>query len=336
MKHVKMVLYGEPGVGKSVFALGAPDPFFITTDGNYEFLEDFGAKEDGHIQVYTWAEMKKAFADAIKSTHQTIIVDLVEDAFKWCEYEYCKRNGFEHVSDIGFGKGYDITRNEFFIEISKLLASEHNVILIMHGLTYTVKDRRGVDHTKYGPTNRIPDKVLDMIEGRVRYFVRAYLKADEIDGKLIKKRYLSIVPKENEYGISRGLNEAAVPTDIPLDFKTFAEVIGLSTSNKVVKPVETINDIKLKPQAIFKPVEKVEEKPIEKTVVEEKLIEKAIEQFKSAEKVVEEPKVEEKVVEPVVEKPVEQPKQEQASTNVVDKAAALRAKIAALKARQRG
>lgn len=334
MKHVKMVLYGEPGVGKSVFALGAPDPFFITTDGNYEFLEDFGAKEDGHIQVYTWAEMKKAFADAIKSTHQTIIVDLVEDAFKWCEYEYCKRNGFEHVSDIGFGKGYDITRNEFFIEISKLLASEHNVILIMHGLTYTVKDRRGVDHTKYGPTNRIPDKVLDMIEGRVKFFIRAYLKADEIDGKLIKKRYLSIVPKENEYGISRGLNEAAVPTDIPLDFKTFAEVIGLSTSNKVVKPVETINDIKLKPQAIFKPVEKVEEKLIDMsaTVTLEQPIKETLVTETAK---VEEPKVEEKVVEPVVEKPVEQPKQEQTSTNVVDKAAALRAKIAALKAKQR-
>ena len=335
MKHVKMVLYGEPGVGKSVFALGAPDPFFITTDGNYEFLEDFGAKEDGHIQVYTWAEMKKAFADAIKSTHQTIIVDLVEDAFKWCEYEYCKRNGFEHVSDIGFGKGYDITRNEFFIEISKLLASEHNVILIMHGLTYTVKDRRGVDHTKYGPTNRIPDKVLDMIEGRVKFFIRAYLKADEIDGKLIKKRYLSIVPKENEYGISRGLNEAAVPTDIPLDFKTFAEVIGLSTSNKVVKPVETINDIKLKPQAVFKPVEKVEEKQIDMSAtltVDKPIKETVVTEVPKQE----EPKVEEKVVEPVVEKPVEQPKQEQASTNVVDKAAALRAKIAALKARQRG
>ena len=51
MKHIKMVLYGEPGVGKSVFASKAPKPFFITTDGNYEFLSEFGAKEEDHIQV---------------------------------------------------------------------------------------------------------------------------------------------------------------------------------------------------------------------------------------------------------------------------------------------
>ena len=49
-KKIKMVLYGEPGVGKSVFASKAPHPFFVTTDGNYEWLEDFGAKEEDHIQ----------------------------------------------------------------------------------------------------------------------------------------------------------------------------------------------------------------------------------------------------------------------------------------------
>ena len=61
MKHIKMLLYGEPGVGKSVFASKAPRPFFITTDGNYEWLEDFGAKPEDHIQVSSWDEAKKAF-----------------------------------------------------------------------------------------------------------------------------------------------------------------------------------------------------------------------------------------------------------------------------------
>lgn len=231
MKHVKMVLYGEPGVGKSVFASKAPRPFFITTDGNYEFLEDFGAKEEDHIQVNSWAEAKKAFAKDY-SNYDTIVIDLTEDLFKWCEYEYCRLNGYEHVSDVGFAKGYDITRNDFFINICKILNQEKNVILIMHGITYSVKDRRGIEHTKYGPTNRIPDKVLDMIEGRVRYFLRAYMKAEEIDGKLIKKRYLSLVPKENEYGILRGIDENTIPSDIPLDFNAFADTIGLDISKK--------------------------------------------------------------------------------------------------------
>lgn len=226
MKHVKMVLYGEPGVGKSVFASKAPNPFFITTDGNYEFLEDFGAKAEDHIQINSWAEAKKAFTRDY-SNYDTIVVDLTEDLFKWCEYEYCKLNGYEHVSDIGFGKGYDITRNDFFINLCKLLNQEKNIILIMHGLSYTIKDRKGIEITKHGPTNRIPDKVLDMIEGRVRYFLRAYLKAEEVDNKLVKKRYLSLIPKENEYGILRGIDENTIPGDIPLERDVFADLINL-------------------------------------------------------------------------------------------------------------
>lgn len=255
MKHIKMVLYGEPGVGKSVFASKAPKPFFITTDGNYEFLEEFGAKEEDHTQVNSWNEFKKVVSKLDLTNYETVVVDLTEDLFKWCEYEFCRANGYEHVSDPGFAKGYDITRNDFFINISKLLNLEDkNVILIMHGITSSTKDRRGIEHTKYYPTNRIPDKVLDMIEGRVRYFLRCYTKAEEIDGKLFKRRYLSLIPKENEYGILRGIDENSVPSDIPLDFDVFAKTIGLEKSTNKVdeKKIEVakVKDIRIEPTLV--------------------------------------------------------------------------------------
>lgn len=303
MKHVKMVLYGEPGVGKSVFASKAPNPFFITTDGNYEFLEDFGAKPEDHIQVNSWSEAKKAFSKDF-SNYDTIVVDLTEDLFKWCEYEYCRLNGYEHVSDPGFAKGYDITRNDFFINLCKILNQEKNVILIMHGVTSSVKDRRGIEHTKYYPTNRIPDKVMDMIEGRVRYFLRAYMKAEEdANGKLIKKRYLSLVPKENEYGILRGIDENTIPSDIPLDFNVFADTIGLEIpNNKVSKKVEKKAEKKaeqvkiadVKPEVIEEVKPTVEEKKVEQTV-ETKAETKAEQTIETKAEIKEEPKAEVKV-----------------------------------------
>lgn len=255
MKRFKMLLYGEPGVGKSVFASKAPKPYFVTTDGNYEFLEEFGAKPEAHTQVNSWNEAKKLFASNAFDNYETIVVDLLEDLFKWCEYEYCARNRIDHVSDIGYGKGYDSSRNEFFIEICKLLGLEKNVILIMHGMTYMEKDRRGVEHPKHVPSSRLPDKVLDMIEGRVRYCLRCYLKDEEQEnGVLVKKRFLSLVPKPNEFGIIRGIDENAVPHDIPLDFDCFANVIGLDMNSdknpepakktEVKKSVEKKTDIK--------------------------------------------------------------------------------------------
>lgn len=228
MKRIKMLLYGEPGVGKSVFALKAPKPFFVCTDGNYEWLDEFGADPNAHKNVSSWADMK----DVLESNfdgYETVVVDLLEDGFKWCEQEYCVRNKIEHVSDVGYGKAYDTTRNEFFITISKLLSMDKHVILICHGITFTTKDRRGVEHTRYAPSSRIPDKVLDMIEGRVRYCLRCYTAAEEEpDGKITKKRFLSLVPKENEFGIIRGVDENAIPHDILLDFDEFARAIKLN------------------------------------------------------------------------------------------------------------
>lgn len=249
MKRIKMGLYGEPGTGKSVFGSKWPKPFFITTDGNYEWLEDFGADPNAHRQVYSWSEAKQVF-ESLKNdtTYETIVVDLTEDLFKWCEQEYCIKAKIDHVSDVGYGKGYDISRNEFFIEICKLFGLDKHILLIMHGGTVVVKDRRGVEHTKYVPSNRIPDKVLDMIEGRTRYFLRCYLRSKENpDGTVTKERMLSLVPKENEFGVLRGIMETdTLPQDIPLDFDEFAKAIKLYTDDKftiktVVEPTTTVD-----------------------------------------------------------------------------------------------
>ena len=238
MKRIKMILYAEPGVGKSVFASKFPKPFFICSDDNYEWLLDFGAKEEAHVKVTSWTETKKVFKDEYND-YETIVVDLTEDLFMWCELEWCRKNGVEHPSDLGWGKGYSGPRNEFFVEISKLLAKDKNIVLLMHGEVITLKNKRGVEYNTYRPTSRIPDKLLDQLEGRVRYCLRAYIDSKEVDGKLVKTRYLSLVPKEDEYGIIRGVNENEIPQTIPLDFNIFWNtVIGSE------KPIELSKEVK--------------------------------------------------------------------------------------------
>lgn len=345
MKKIKMGLYGEPGVGKSVFACGAPRPFFICTDGNYDWLEDFGAKDEDHVQVFSWEQAKKEFTRDF-SNYDTIVVDLLEDLFKMCEYEYCVRNKLSHISDQGYAKGYDSTRTEFVIEISKLLNLDKNVILIMHGITTFPKDRRGVEFTKYAPSNRLPDKVADQIEGRVRYFVRAYAATEEdAEGKLITNRYLSLSPDgTTEYGITRGL-VGSYPREIPLDWDTFYNVVinASPTQSKPEKHIDIPEIPKLvenaaptvaneeKPtrgrRAAAKPVEAVKEEPAEKTVTSAEKVIEALKQKMNEEAEVEAPPAPEALA-------AEEKKPVSPATGSVDnneKLAAIKARLAALK-----
>lgn len=330
MKHIKMVLYGEPGVGKSVFASKFPKPFFITTDGNYEWLEEFGAKHEDHKQVFSWEDTKKAFAMDF-SNYDTIVVDLLEDCFKWCEYEYCVRNKLEHLADIGYGKGYDATRTEFFIEICKLLGLDKNIVLICHGSSKTTKDRRGIEHTEYIPTTRLPEKVIDMIEGRVRYFLRCYVK-DEVlvDGTVVKRRFLSIVPKPNEFGIIRGVNETQIPQDIPLEFSDFANVIKYDSSEKTENSEQVQKSTRRakKEKAASEPVTAEDnlQKQINEDIVEAVEV---VEDNKETTEVKESAEVEDKPPFEVADTEKEdQPAQPVMSNE--DKLAAIRAKLAAL------
>lgn len=356
-KHIKMVIYGEPGVGKSTFAAKAPKPFFITTDGNYEYLEDFcNAKPEDHVQCFSWAEMKKVFARDF-SNYETIIVDLLEDSYLWAENEFCRDNHLLHISDLGYGKGYGILGNDFFIEYQKLLALPKNVILIMHGVTEVLKDRRGVEYTKYGPSKLIREKIVTQLEGRVRFFLRAYAEAAEgADGRLVTKRYLSMSPDGNtEYGITRGLS-SDVPRAIPLDWETFVNVIGNASpvsmqkvpespvSHEVAAPIEEPKKRGRKPAAkVEEPVTiddttftqtKIEEIPVEKADVPSEI--PGVDEIRAKLQAVlqnttETPKEEVKVeATPVEEAPVpveEAPK----PMSQADRLAAIKAKMAALK-----
>ena len=322
MKRVKMVLYGTPGVGKSVFASKAPKPFFICTDGNYEWLEEFGADPKAHVNVSSWSDAKDVF-EKINSgsigNFETIVIDLTEDLFKWCEQEYCLRNKIEHLSDLGYGKAYDATRNEFFIEMCKLIALDKNIIFIMHGITSTVKDRRGVEHTHYYPTSRIPDKVLDMIEGRVRYFLRCYLKDEELeDGTLIKRRYLSLIPKPDEFGICRGVNENDCPHDIPLEWSEFAKAIGLNVESKFSDIKQSIDNDDSKDKTI----ESVEQAKQSKAEHEQISIDIPVAKMEIKDDVNDE--VKDEVKEEVKEETVEEPQ-----ISEEDRIAQIKAKLAA-------
>ena len=237
-KTIKAVFYGEPGVGKSVFAFagGVNKPFFITTDDNYAYLEDWGAKEEDHVKVESWDQAKDEFKKSFDG-YDTIVVDLLEDLYLWAEDEFIKKNKITDLSDLGYGKGYKQVRKDFFLTIKSLINKPKNIILLSHGITIKNKDKRGVEYLKFAPSDKISEKLWTDIVGSVRYCLRCYAAPEEDeDGNLSIKRYLSLSPDgTTEYGVIRGIPDTKFPAKIPLDWQTFIETVGFAAPKMNVR-----------------------------------------------------------------------------------------------------
>lgn len=291
MAYYKLAIYGQPAVGKSVFALGWNNPFFICTDGNYDFLEDFGAKPENHVQVHDWNEFKAFIKDFDFSKYDTLVIDLIEDLYQWCSWDFCKKNHIDDLGDFGaFGKGYNMVANIFIPYIDTIINRSRNLIILTHEDALSRRTNRGVDYMEYQPSSLLRQKVWERISGKLRFCFRAYLDETQDDkGKYIRKRLLSISPKPHEYQINRGMNVDDLPESINLTYKDFCNVFGKPT------------------QGAIKQTEKAVEKP---------KIEKVVETKPKAEKSKVETKVETKPVESKVETKVEEPKVE--TTNEVN------------------
>ena len=302
-KKVKMVIFGLPGVGKSTFAAGTPNPLFISTDGNFEWL---GLPEKNNIRVSTWKQAKDIINNIVVGKpeykdYETIIVDLLEDLYVWAEDEFCKREGIIHIGDYkSMGAGYSVVRKEFFAQISKLLSIDKHVILISHEADKVGKTKAGADTYTYIPSDKMSlTKQWNDIEGQVRYFLRCFSQDEEENGRVRKKRYLSLIPGQGEYGICRGADEENWPRECELDWNVFTSIIGLDS----VPAAPVKEEPKPAPKKVVKPTPKVEPKkedPKPETV-EEQPAEEVVEEQPASAPVEEKPVKVEVVSEPVKE-----------------------------------
>lgn len=337
-KYLKMVLYAEPGVGKSTFASKAPNPFFICTDGNFGWLD---LPDEQHVQISNGPQFEKII-DLISEPRfdwcDTVVVDLLEEAYLMHEASFCKKKKIESIGDLDFGKGYDLTRKSFLVLISKLISLPKHVLFLMHGEDdISTKDVRGNVITKHVPSSKLPKKLLSSIEGKVQYFLRAYIKAepstDPNSTKVYKKRYLSLIPKANDYGISRGADENNFPEDIELDWDVFAEVIGLNEENTRGNSVNDLQNLLDEiSDAPVKPVIRGTVAPtITKPVVPAKptTVAKPTTTVKSVAKPVEEAKVEEETEEEVEELTLNKATTEEVKTEVAEAPKASKADLLA-------
>ena len=129
---LKIVVYGQEGVGKSTFASRFPDPVFIDTEGSTKQLDV------ARFDPPTSWEMLLSQVEYVKqnpSEFKTLVIDTADWAEKLCIKKVCDEAKKKGIEDFGYGKGYVYAAEEFGKLINKLeevINAGVNVVVTAH------------------------------------------------------------------------------------------------------------------------------------------------------------------------------------------------------------
>lgn len=183
----KIYIYGDSFTGKTTLVDQAPDPLNLNTDGNIQFVSMPYLQISDQVTVegrqtktkMGWEVLKEVIAELQKKDNdfQTIVIDLVEDAFEMCRLYMYKQMGITHESDDAF-KAWDKVRTEFFSTIREYfnLPYENLVIISKEDKSRDITRRSGDKITQIKPN--IQDKISNKLAGMVDLVVRAVVEDD--------------------------------------------------------------------------------------------------------------------------------------------------------------
>lgn len=138
---VKLMVYGQAGMGKSTFALSAPKPLLLDFDGGVKRVNMEHLKGVDTVQVNNWGEILQVFQEDL-SPYQTIVVDTIG---KMLDYIITYKCGQRQPSIRDWG-GINAEFSNFIRNISML---NKHVVFVAHRDT-----RKEGDETVFVPALR--------------------------------------------------------------------------------------------------------------------------------------------------------------------------------------
>lgn len=220
LADLTVLLYGRTKAGKSTVCSQAPDALFLATEPGLNHLEVF------QVPITSWDEMLAACSEVSAGKHpfRTIIVDTIDNAYRFCSDHFCRKLGIAHESDLGYGKGFSIVNNEFHRVLTRLSQLPYGLWLISHAQEREVETRTG-KITRIEPT--LPGKAKKIVLGLADLVLYAdFETAPGPDGRSTVRRVMRTKPTAL---YEAGDRTGRLPELVPLEYEAFVHAFNAAT-----------------------------------------------------------------------------------------------------------
>jgi hypothetical protein len=128
---VRVVIYGDEGIGKTTLATQFPNPVVLDTEDGTHHLDC------ARVAINDCLELEGAIHELARDPQgfQTVVVDSADWAERIVIEMVVRRAGKKSIEDFGFGKGYVVVCEQFSKLLSAadaLIAKGINVVFVAH------------------------------------------------------------------------------------------------------------------------------------------------------------------------------------------------------------
>jgi hypothetical protein len=206
------LVFGPTKIGKSTLCSHAEDAVFLATEPGLNALNVY------QVPILCWEDLLNACAELAEGKHpfKTVVIDTVDNAYKFCGDFTLKKFKVEHESDLGYGKGYALVNNEFQRVLTKLAFLPYGLFLISHAKEIEMDSRTG-KYTRIVPT--LPDKARKIVLGMADMVLFCDMEvASGADGQPSMRRVIRTKPS---LFYEAGDRTGRLPETLDLDFGAF-------------------------------------------------------------------------------------------------------------------
>lgn len=212
-------IFGREKAGKTSTAVLWPKPLLCAFEVGYHALANVYAAD-----IDNWATFKDICRQLkkteMKERFETIIIDTVGIAYSMCEDYIKQQQGVAEISEIGWGRGFKMLREEFEKTFRDLSKQGYAIVFIAHSKTKVtdVTDSEGNKLEQISPN--LPPACAEAVNGLVDIIAYLGVEYDE-QRNATRWLYLRETPT-----IFAGSRYRAIVPKIPLSYEGLVKAVA--------------------------------------------------------------------------------------------------------------
>ena len=276
---LKVVIYGQEGVGKSTLAASFPGAVFIDCEGSTSRMNVRRLPKPTSWQMFT-DEFEYILTNAQAKGYQTVIVDTFDWAERLALDALCTEHKVSGIEGMNYGKGWEYEKEmigRFLDRTDRLISAGINVVLLCHAIsrkTTLPEETEEFDHWELKLGNKTTNKIAPLLKewSDMTLFLafRTNIIATDDKGKKHKATSCERVMYTTKTAWWDAKNRFGMPDRLPLAWESIAPVFTPSATQAAPPPMKIdFSKIGTSPSQVQQPA------PVQNSTPAQQIVEKA-------------------------------------------------------------